>query len=186
MAYVNTIDASYFFGSLTIGQKSDVAVSAAIVIAIDTYEPVLLQYLLGYETYKAYLAWNGTEAGRFKVLRSGLEYTSQNGTTKKWKGLRYTTGLGTKKSLIANYVYYHYMAENVTISTGTGEKVAANQNAINADAIQKQVKAWNEMVGEIISLIDFLVSKSDVYTEFEAYRPFFPYELIQYKNSLGL
>lgn len=186
MVYVNTIDASYFFGAVLIAQKSDAAVSASLSIAIDTHEPVLLQALLGYELYKAYLAWDGSAAGRFKDLRDGLEYTSQDGTTKKWKGLRYVTGVSTKKSLIANYVYYNYMRENVTITSGTGEKQAINQNAINADVEQKRVNAWNEMVCENLSLIDFLVSKADVYIEFTDYKVFFPCDLIEYKNSLGL
>ena len=83
----------------------------------------------------------------------------------KWKGLKFTEGT-TPRSLIANYVYWHWLQDQASETTGTGEKVAANQNAVNASPAVKMVRAWNEMVDMINEMVEFFMSNQETYPEF--------------------
>lgn len=161
------IDTSFFFGQLNIAQKSDSSVSANLQALINELEPALLTYLLGYDLYKQYL--DGivivSPAAKWTAIRDGKEYTNRQGVLTKWKGLKYTEGT-TPRSLIANYVYWHWMQNEASETTGTGEKVAANQNAVNASPANKMVRAWNEMVDMINELVEFLMSDQSTYPEF--------------------
>lgn len=183
-----TIDASYFSGGLTIAQKSDSAVGTTLTWFIDQGEEKVLSDLLGYELYKNYktgIAAVSPDA-KWADLRDGKEYTNRNEVLSKWKGLKFTSGTA-KKSLIANFVYFNYMQDQFSITTGTGEKQATNQNAINATAGVKMVRAWNEMVGMNRELVEFLLSNQDTYTEFmDHYSRCIPNYLFYKINTLGI
>jgi hypothetical protein len=179
------IDDTYFFGDLTIAQKSDPAVNSSLSEYIAECEDRLLTELLGYELYKAFKAWNGTADGVYKDLRDGKEYTGRSGYDTKWKGLKFSAG-ASKKSLIANYVYWHWMFNQASDSTGTGEKVADNQNAVNSSAVPKMIRAWNQMVEWNRELLDFLLSLPDAYPEFQTYYGRMPWKLLSKQNVLGI
>ena len=184
-----TIDHTYFFAELSIAQKADVANS--LLMFINEHEERLLTDLLGYELYKAYKTGiaEPTPAAKWTEIRDGAEYTSRSGYLTKWKGLILIYGSGavkSKKSLIANYVYWHWMSNNQTVSTGSGEKAAANQAAEFVPVAPKMIRAWNQMVDWNRMLIDYIVSKWDTYPEFHNYYGRLPEELFKKQNLFGI
>lgn len=182
-----TIDSTYFFGPVLIPQNSDSAVSGSLQLFIDTKEPELLRQLLGYELHKAYTAGiaAGSPDAKWIAIRDGKEYTNRQGYLDKWRGLKFTDGTG-KKSPIANYVYWHWMENEATVTTGTGEKKAANQNAVDASPAVKMVRAWNEMIDMNWELIEFLLSNQSDYPEFINYFFRIPRSIIIKQNVVGI
>ena len=169
-----SIDKTYFFGELILSGVQDTEGAAALQLVIDSREDELLNKLLGYELNKAYQAALLLEVGptpgpailleqRFLDLREGKEYTNGSGVLVKWPGLRFTVGT-MKKSLIANYVYWNYVRDNHTFTTGSGEK--KSPLAINALPTAKLVRAWNEMVDWNYQLFDFLNFYPVIYPEY--------------------
>lgn len=154
---------------------------------IDEHEERLLTDLLGYSLYKDYKA--GIAAGspdpKWLAIRDGLEYTNRAGILSKWRGLKFTDGTA-KKSLIANYIYWHWMDNEQTITTGTGEKKAKNQNADHATPAYKMVSAWNQMVFWNWELIEFLLSKQSDYPSFVDQYSRIPISLLKKQNVLGI
>lgn len=179
------IDTSYFFGELIIAQKSDSAVSSSLVLLIDELEPALLTDLMGYELKKLYDAGITGTVQKYIDIRDGKEYTTRAGILTKWKGLKFTEGTA-KKSLIANYVYWHWLKDQATVTTGTGEKVAANQNAVNTSPAVKMTRAWNQMVDWNWQLIEFLLSHPNEYPEFSTHYPRILKSLLRYQNQFGI
>lgn len=182
-----TIDASYFFGPLTVAQKSDINVAANLLMFIDEHEEKLLTDLFGYKLYKDYKAGiaAGSPAAKWTELRDGKEFTTRSGIETKWRGLRFTIGTA-KKSLIANYVYWNWMRNEASNTTGTGEKVANSQNAVNASPAAKMTNAWNEMVTMVWELVEFLLSNEDVYPDFSDHYSRIPVSLLKKQNAFGI
>lgn len=179
-----TIDATYFFRHLTVAQKSDANVSSSLTSFIEEHEDQLLLDLFGYDLYKAYKAGAGTTQ-KYTDIRDGKEYTTRAGISTKWRGLKYTVGTA-KHSLIAAYVYWNWMRNEATVTTGTGEKTANAQNADNASPARKMVDAWNWMVDQIQELCEFLLSKQDDYPEFQEQYARIPRSLLKKQNVLGI
>ena len=180
-----TIDTSYFFGNLLIAQKSDSSVSSSLVWFIDQHEPRLLTDLLGYELYKNYLAGIAGNVQKYLYIRDGTEFTNRAGILTKWRGVKYLDGTA-KKSLIANYIFCRWMENETSFTTGTGEKVANNQNAINVSNGHKIIMAWNEMADMIAELCEFLLSKQTDYPEFVLQFSRMDRSFLNYKNLSGI
>lgn len=177
-----TIDASYFFAELNIAQKNDVAL--ALGMFIDEYEEKLLLQLFGYELLKAYKA--GIASNQiYKDIRDGLEYTNRSGILTKWKGLIFTDGTA-KKSLIANYVYWHWLENEFSVTTGSGEKKINSQNSSDVTDVSKKVRAWNQMVDWNKELIEFLLSKESSYPEFQNHYSRIPINILKKQNVFGI
>lgn len=176
-----TIDTSYFYGELSIAQISQVEIAASLQIIIDSREDELLLKLLGYELYKAYKAGVTGSTQKYLDIRDGKEYTDTSGNLTKWVGLKFAIG-NAKKSLIANYVYYHYLADNASFTTGSGEK--KTDLAINVSPEMKMIRAWNEMVNWNIDLHQFLMANISTYPEYE--KVCIDKELFIYQNRFGL
>lgn len=172
------IDSTYFFGELSISQPT-----ATLQMLIDTKEPELLTKLFGYPLYKEYAAGiaAGTPDQKWLDLRDGVEYTSESGVLTKWPGLRFTLGTA-KKSLIANYVYWFYLADNITFTTASGQK--KSDLPVNAGPDAKMVRAWNEMVNWNFQLNDFLLKNIVDYPEYSDV--VICDELFTNQNRLGL
>lgn len=181
----NLIDISFFFGELNIAQKTESAGSVGLFI--DELEPRLLTDLLGYELYKAFLTGiaAGSPAAKWLALRDGKEYTNRAGHLTYWDGLVFSKGTA-KKSLIANYVYWFWMADQSTVTTGTGEKTSAAANAVDASPARKMVRAWNQMVQWNWELIEFLLSNEADYPEFMNYYGRIPQSLVKKQNVFGI
>lgn len=91
-----------------------------------------------------------------------------------------------KKSPIANYVYWHWLQNEATSTTGTGEKVADNQNSVNASPGNKMIRAWNQMVKWNWDLIEFLLSNGDVYPQFQNHYSRIPKGILKQQNLFGI
>jgi len=176
----NLIDISYFFGSLEVAQKGETSVITDLNAFISDKEPEFMQQLLGYPLYQEFVAGLGTPTAKWTQLDTGYTYTV-NGVQHRWNGFRYTFG-SLKKSPIANYVYWYYSQSLVTIATGTGQKQVQAQNAINASANDKNVKAWNEMVKQCYACVHYLLYGGTEY----GYTQDACQEIFKYKNTLGL
>lgn len=61
----------------------------------------------------------------------------------QWKGLRYEIG-ENKVSLLAYYVYYHYLLEDSTFYAVTGTVKSDSANAVMVNPTVKLVTAWNK------------------------------------------
>jgi hypothetical protein len=176
-----TIDTSYFFGDLKIAQISQPEVTASLNAAIEKKEDELLNRLLGYSLFKDYKAGIIASTQIYKDIRDGKEYTDLNGQLTKWVGLAFTSGT-IKRSLIANFVYYHYIKDNDSFTTGSSEKKTSL--AINVSPEKKMNDGWNEMVKENIALNEFLVMNVQLYPQYAFVIQ--DKELFTYKNYLGI
>lgn len=96
---------------------------------IDKYEKKFLLELFGVTFYNELIA--------------GLE---EDPAPQKWTDLVNTTDL---KEMIANYVYWHWKRDETTQSAGTSEVKTKTDNSTPVNSIDKQVRAWNEMVGMV-------------------------------------
>lgn len=176
-----TIDTSYFFGDLKIAQISQPEVAASLNAAIEKKEDELLNRLLGYSLYKDYKAGLIANTQIYKDIRDGKEYTDLNGQLTKWVGLAFTSGT-IKRSLIANFVYYHYLKDNDSFTTGSSEKKTGL--AINVSPEKKMNDSWNEMVKWNISLDEFLKINLLLYPQYHFL--YYDIELFNPKNYLGI
>jgi len=66
------------------------------------------------------------------------------------------------KQMIANYVYWHWKRDETTQSAGTSEVKTKTDNSTPVNSIDKQVRAWNEMVG-MVRLFDL---STETYPDF--------------------
>lgn len=189
-----TIDTTYFEGELSMGQITSAPVIAAVNLFIQKYEDDLLTKLLGYELYKAYkagIAVTPTPDVKWTELRDGKEYTNSNGRLLKWNGLKFSNG-SLKQSLIANYVYFQYLKDNISFTMGAGEAKPKSSSSDNVNPYPKMVRAWNEMVEWNWQLIEFLDEHEATYPEWDndGY-PFYGYygraiEELTFKNRIGI
>jgi len=72
----------------------------------------------------------------------------------------------TKKSIIADFIYYWYVRDVTTFQTPVGETSGLTQNSAVANPDIKMCRAWNEMVEGVTELVFFLRSNYEVYPEF--------------------
>lgn len=181
-----TIDATYFFAELNIAQKADVA--ASLTMFIDEHEEKLLTDLLGYELYKLYkagIAVLPTPDAKWTAIRDGKEYTNRSGVLTKWKGLRFSDGTA-KKSLIANYVYWHWLQNAAYTTTASGEKTVKTGGAVEASPVYKMVRSWNQMVDWNKELVEFLLTNDTDYPEFQNQYGRIPRSILRKQNVLGI
>lgn len=164
-AAVLIVDTTFFFGELEIPQVTEAYVQSYVTSLIQEHEPRFLEQLFGYAMYKDYLA--NQAASKYQDIINGKEYTDAAGVLRKWKGLKYATLAGPPpakfKSAIANYIYFRYMQDSQTASTGTGEKGIEANSTIVASPWSKMVRSWNSMVDDNIALYNFISVYPDVY-----------------------
>ena len=126
--------------------------ATVLEICIEQYVRLCLQNALGYNLWKE-LDLNITDGvlntgapQKWLDLVNGKTYTKESKTF-TWKGLIYTEGI-YKGSLLVPFVYYHFLKENVSLLTGTGEKVLDASNAIGVNSTQRMVMSWNDFVNQ--------------------------------------
>lgn len=164
----NIIDTTYFQGKLTIAQKSEASVVATLTAFIGNLETEYLQKLLGYELWKNYIAGIAvapTPDVKWTNIRDGVEFTDNRGILTKWMGLKFTQN-GIPRSPIANYIYFYWIKNEVSATTGGGEKKIQSKNSIDYTPGNKMSDSWVEMVGLNRTLFSFLYVNQDVYPEF--------------------
>lgn len=163
------IDNTYFYSGITkiagIGKQP---IDGTVEAYIQQYEPEFLTQLLGYELYD--LMINNQSDERFVKLISGDTFVNHCGNTVHYKGLKYSYGAGITTvyySMIANYVYWHYLRDNAVQLGTTGTSVTNTENADRIAPIYKQTPAWNAMVDQVRTLRDYLHHNADTYPEYK-------------------
>lgn len=178
----NIIDHTFFIGEINL-PTSNAEAQSMINVFIKQFEPKLLTEILGYNMYQAFEAGRivAEPEQRWTDLLNGVEFTHVgSGNLMKWEGLKIVDGT-FKRSLIANYVYWHIQRNNATNTTTIGEVGTAAENGVRVSSKRKMATAWNSMVDSVRSLKYFLDS-SENYPEFTGYS--FPYHLFHYQSPL--
>ena len=148
------IDETYFIKELSVPNINEMDADNLTILTqyVDEFARKLLKDALGYDLFKE-LDTNITngvlDAGapqKWLNFVNGCEYT-KDGKTYKWNGLIFTEGLH-KSSLLAKFVFYHWLKDNVTTITGTGEKSIKSVNADSVNTNQRLVTVWNDFVSE--------------------------------------
>lgn len=179
------IDSTYFINEIFIaGQANSVDVNSSrskLSGFIAKYESRYLTEILGKDLYSDF--------------KAGLE---SDPVPQKWIDLRDALANdATKESPIANYVYYWFLRSQTTTTTGIGETKQLSENADRASSIDKQVRAWNEMVDLNFEVLGFL---NDNIIDYPLYYPNGPVyyfrpdyrfrcyslRLFEYQNTLNL
>lgn len=160
------IDYTYFEdGSAKVaGVMTISAVQQNVTRHIVDYEARYLKSLLGLAMYKELRDQLNTDIHVAPDLiwldiLDGKDWTDSSGNTRIWQGLRNAA----KVSPIACYVYWHFVENNKTGTTGLGEVKSKAENAENANPIMKQVRAWNKMVELNNELVDYINFNRSVY-----------------------
>lgn len=109
---------------------------------IDRYEPEILRRLLGETLYQDVAAYDAETSSQAIIdLVAGKDYTVGDYTV-SWKGLINTTDY---ISLIAYYVYYWYVRDQVSRLATTGFVSSKSENASNAAPNIKLAEVWHKM-----------------------------------------
>lgn len=172
------IDESFFIGEIVVAQTDQVEVSENLQVFIKKYQREFLTLLLGQTVYDQFIA---------ELIKPDADIAQ------KWKDLYnkliFVDGL-YKGSPIANYVYYFYMRNNVTQTTGIGEGKGKAENATIGINNDKMVRAWNEMSEYSKITIEWFRNfyKANYFTGYY-YQGYFRHEcedLLAIKNTLNL
>ena len=116
---------------------------------IDTYEYDFLNDALTPKIYEEFISFVNPDGAldpsipeKYRQLIEGEVY-ELNDETYRWKGLRYTVGT-TKKSLIADYVFFWFLKDGFQFfnTTGISESKSANANTVSPTL--KLSKAWRD------------------------------------------
>jgi hypothetical protein len=121
---------------------SDSTTTTAITNAITQYQPEVLQDLLGYSLYKAFIAGLSvnTPAQKWVNLRDGAEFSVTIGDETrllKFDGV---------KPIIAYYVYLRYRNDNETYFSGQKQVKSETENSITADYDAALVPVFNSFI----------------------------------------
>ena len=150
MAYL--IDETYFQRELFVpnADDQDRSVYQDLQAFIDEKSRLCLKEALGYTLFKdldeniTNGVLNADAPQKWKDLVNGVEYT-KNGYTFYWEGLLVQDG-AFKKSLLANFTFYHWLLYNQSTMSGVGEVVLNAKNAININSTQRLTTVWNSFV----------------------------------------
>jgi len=115
-----------FTAELTIAQTENQYMIGNVQEFIDKYEPKFLRALLGLTLANEFAA--GREADPVEA---------------KWTNLANNADL---IDMLKSYIYYWYKRDESTKSMGISEAKPKAENATTTNSINKQVRAWNEMV----------------------------------------
>jgi len=111
-----------------------------------------------------------TVVGNVLTLLNGWKFDS--GNTYFYNvysiGISGTPGI-VKESIIANYIYFHWMQDKVSNTVGIGEVKTKAENAEVFTPKVKMITAWNELSQEVVSLMDFIQSNRSDYSEWESF-----------------
>jgi hypothetical protein len=157
------IDNTYFINELYIPHAKPSVTSDVVTVDsqlnsfINKYERDCLVRCLGLKLYNEFISnidvnqktlIKTTSDDKWNKLLNGGTYTINNDDF-EWRGLRFkNSDLDAKpnRSLIANYVFWHFESNNDSYNTGNGNVRPKAKNADKVSASLKVVKSWNEMV----------------------------------------
>lgn len=185
---MNLIDQTYFEADLYIAQKTAKGVGPLLDLFIQKFEKECLQKLLGYDLWKQFTEGleEDSPAQIWIDLRDGVEYTGYDNKLHLWMGFVDTENTAPlKQSIIANYVYFEWMTNQQSSTTGSGEAVSTKENAESFTAAYKMEAAWNDVIEWQKQLNYFLrVKKADYPVSYQSYRV--PSEFHHSANALGI
>ena len=140
----NLIDKTYFIGEIALPNKlTDGGDLSNISTYIAKYERQVLINLLGYDLYKALKTEidAGSYTATWDAFVNGAEYTV-DGYTVKWNGLVNSE----LQSFIAYYIYFYYMRDLISSTTGIGEVFNNAENSERISPAAKQANAWSRFL----------------------------------------
>jgi hypothetical protein len=146
------VQISDFIGEVVIAQTEQVNVATTVNRYIAKYETEYLKKVLGHTLFAQYNAGIIANTPAYLELRNGGTYTDLHGDTVIYEGL---------KEAIVNYIYFHYIRDTVTFTTGGGEKKTDPPRAVSS--LDKQVRAWNRMTVLSKAARCFIYAKQSVY-----------------------
>ncbi|CAB4126490.1 hypothetical protein UFOVP74_44 [uncultured Caudovirales phage] len=161
-------DKTYFKGELAIANKTMASVQDNLNDIIAVRELEYLKKVMGLKLYRAFMEGLSADTpdARWTDIKNGCDFTDECGNLREWSGFVNSN----KISPIANYVYYWYLRNQQTFTSGGGEKTSESQNAADADPILKFMRAWNAGADMTLTLQMLLASKVEgeaVYPEFD-------------------
>lgn len=93
----------------------------------------------------------------YEVESNDCDSTELTMKTRIWKGFiqtnQFISGYAIssyKSSFITDYIYYHYLLVNKTISSGVGQQVLSSENGSPAMNVWKRIERYNEFVFAIL------------------------------------
>ena len=118
---------------------------------IDKYEEQFLKNAIGYTNYQSLSTAIGADPtlvnpsnAIWNDLVNGKVY-SYEGMDVEWKGLKQVYGT-IKHSLIANFVFYHYLTDDVSDYTTTGVQSNTAENATGQSPNLLLTQVWREFI----------------------------------------
>lgn len=167
------LNKDYFVGLITVAQVTDTSVQNDLAWFIARYEEEMIVLLLGQPLYDAYVAGMAEVAPLAKW--TALDQKLYKTTT-------------PKMSPAANYVYWFYMKNQATQTTGNGEVLIKGQNSIPVGSAVKVKTAWNDMIRQNKDLVAWIKSKPEDYPEYV--EPVFDYSTPEstqlYKDRMNI
>ena len=152
------IDRSYFKGEIYIPNVEDIAPDSELLgngseldVFITEYEREVLIKCLGFSLYSVFKSQFNSDNSpnlkndseqKWKDLLNGKSYNI-DGKMVNWSGLIHKNN-PFKRSLIAYYVYFHFLNNDISHYTGTGMQVEKTKSAENVSHIPKAVRAWRK------------------------------------------
>lgn len=166
----NLIDVTYFNHPRDIPNTTYDEVISQVNDLVKEYQKEYLMGILGYDTYLLFAAGLAVVAptpidAKWLAIRDGVTFTAWDGRQYAWTGLINAD----KDSPLADYVYYHWLRENQSHSSGIGETQAQPQAGRMTSSAQKQATAYNRMVKKNRILRDMLQSNYTGYPEYQNY-----------------
>ncbi|GAC1392812.1 MAG: hypothetical protein NVSMB46_09580 [Candidatus Saccharimonadales bacterium] len=169
------LDESYFTVPLDIAQLGQKAVVDKIKDFISKYEPLVLEAALGYDFYQSFkIQIAVTEAGgvidqRWSDMMNGLVFTNINSMHRRFSGFR---------NCLAGFIYYEYMKDMSSSSTGIGFVKDRSENSVGANPVQKPINAFNESASQVKMFWEML--QADQAKVIKVYPEFDPQQVIGY------
>jgi len=173
----NFIDKTFFIGEISLPNTNDIKVSERLDVFIAKYEARCLTKILGYELYKKI----NEVSARMSALRTGADYTNEYGIQCRWNGLFYN-----KNSLIANYIFWFYIASAAIQTTGVSTGTMNTQAGQSISPGEKMVSAWNFFSSEVNSMLSYLRANIGLYPEFHPNQFYITSNVARKTNILGI
>jgi hypothetical protein len=161
----NLIDESFFIGEINIPNTGKPEIKESLDVFINKYEKELMQRLLGIQLWKIYDI--DSTSLRFTDLINGVDYTTGS-YYYSWRGLVWGTA-PNKHSLIANYIYWHWIKDKEIWNSGIGTIRATPNQAISISPGLKMSTTWNQFSYQVAEFNHYMSSSLSVYPEWQPF-----------------
>lgn len=158
------ISLSFFISDINIPNIGNAATDEKVNSYITIFEPKILEDVLGYELYTAFIAGKSS-VQRMMDLLNGVNYIDLKGKSQRYKGIVYSN-----RSFIAQYVYFNIIKNDQTLTTGIGQVQVKGKETTPVLPTDKLINAWNFIADEVNSIISFLWTRNkqaNIYSEID-------------------